>query len=390
VESGNDEIAQLAANFNRMAAHLEEYRRSSLGELLQAQQAAQAAIDSIPDPVLVFASEGVLISANQGADRLLALGDSEGSIQPLARLEPALREAIETARAHVIGGRGPYSARALEDAVRVQTREGEAFLLPRATPVYSADGSVTAVTVILQDVTRLRRFGELTSDLVATAAHELRTPLTSLRMAIHLCLEETAGPLSAKQADLLYAAREDCERLHDTVNELLDLARLQGSRGELHRRRVDPKALVESVCTRLDGIGRERGVPVEVDLPPYLPAVDVDPDRIEVVLTNLVDNALKHSPAGSAVRVAASEAVGSIRIEVCDAGPGIPAEDRSRVFDKFYRLPTAPPGGSGLGLSIARELVLSHGGEIGVNGNRDPATGEERGALFWFTLPIAV
>jgi signal transduction histidine kinase len=373
-----------------MAAHLEEYRRSSLGELLQTQQASQAAIDSIPDPVLVFAGEGVLISANESAERVLGIGEAEESIEPLARLEPTLRAAIDAARTHVLGGRGPYAPKSLEEAVRVQTRDGEAFFLPRATPVYSAERTVSAVTVILQDVTRLRRFGELTSDLVATAAHELRTPLTSLRMAIHLCLEETAGPISPQQADLLYAAREDCERLHDTVDELLDLARLQGSRGELERERLDVKTLLEHVTARLEGIARERAVDIEVAVPPLLPAITGDRDRLEVVLTNLLDNALKHSPAKSSVRVAAHAVpeAGAVRIEVHDSGPGIPEEHRARVFDRFYRLPTAPAGGSGLGLSIAREIVRSHGGEIGVDGTAD-ASGEGSGATFWFTLPAA-
>ena len=96
-----------------------------------------------------------------------------------------------------------------------------------------AEGELRGAAVVLQDVTRLRRFDELKNDLVATVAHEFRTPLTSLRMAIHLCLEEAAGPLTEKQADLLFAAREDCERLQAIVDDLLDLSRIQAGREEL-------------------------------------------------------------------------------------------------------------------------------------------------------------
>src|SRR6185295_18828418 len=117
------------------------------------------------------------------------------------------------ARSHVLRGLGAYSPRGLEDALRVRRPEGERQLLVRATPVYASGGNVGAVTVVFQDVTRLRRFDELAGDLIATAAHEFRTPLTSLRMAIHLCLEQVPGPINDKQADLLHAAREDCERL---------------------------------------------------------------------------------------------------------------------------------------------------------------------------------
>ena len=104
--------------------------------------------------------------------------------------------------------------------------------------------------MILQDVTRLHRFDQLKNDLVATVAHEFRTPLTSLRMAIHLCLEQAAGPLTEKQSDLLYAARDDCERLQRIVDELLDLARIQGGRMQLRRRRVAPRALIEEAARR--------------------------------------------------------------------------------------------------------------------------------------------
>src|SRR5207248_1147029 len=107
-------------------------------------------------------------------------------------------------------------------------------------------GGIVGAAIVLQDVTRLRRFDELKNDLVATVAHEFRTPLTSLRMAIHLCVEETAGPLTDKQADLLHAAREDCERLQTIVDELLDLARIQSGRIELDLRPMDTMALLDA------------------------------------------------------------------------------------------------------------------------------------------------
>ena len=114
----------------------------------------------------------------------------------------------------------------------------------RATPVYEQRGRINGVTAILQDVTRLRRFDELKDDLVATVAHEFRTPLTSLRMAIHLVLEGVAGPLTEKQGDLLYAARDDCQRLQRTVDELLDLARIQSGKLSMQPRPLRAADLV--------------------------------------------------------------------------------------------------------------------------------------------------
>ena len=181
------EIGQLARDFNAMADSLRSYRQSSLGELLQAQASAQAAIDSLPDPVLVFGADGTLLNANRIAEALLGVRlDAEA---PLAPMPPEVRAVVDRVRTHVLAGDGPYVPRGFDEAVLVSSSEGAMALLPRATPVVGEGGGVLGATVVLQDVTRLRRFDELKNDLVATVAHEFRTPLTSLRMAIHLCVE---------------------------------------------------------------------------------------------------------------------------------------------------------------------------------------------------------
>ena len=127
----------------------------------------------------------------------------------------------------------------------MEASDGNRALLPRANPVSSDEGQLLGATVVLQDVTRLRRFDELKDDLVATVAHEFRTPLTSLRMAIHLLAEQTVGPLNEQQLDLVGAAREECERLQGIVDDLLDLARIRSGRLELHPREVSTELLLE-------------------------------------------------------------------------------------------------------------------------------------------------
>jgi len=381
--AGGDEIAQLATTFNAMADRLDRYRRSSLGELLLAQQAAQAAIDSLPDPVAVFDSEGELLIVNRAAESLLGLGTGAGTRAALDRIDPALRAVIDQARGHVLGGKGAYIPRGFEDAVRLPADgEGDCYYLARATPVYGEQGGITGATVILQDVTRLHRFDQLKNDLVATVAHEFRTPLTSLRMAIHLCLEQVPGPLTDKQSDLLYAARNDCERLQRIVDELLDLARIQGGRMQLQRRRVAPRTLVDDALDAQTALAAERHVELVADVGVALPEIEVDRERMQLVFANLLTNAIRHSPHGAAVRLRTSAANGAVRFEVRDQGPGIAPEQREVIFEKFAQGGNAP-GGAGLGLSIAREIVTAHGGQIGV----DSELG--RGSTFWFTLPTS-
>jgi two-component system, NtrC family, sensor histidine kinase KinB len=375
---GRDELARVAHEFNDMAAKLEIYRKSSLGDLLQAQQASQAAIDSIPDPVVVFGIDGGVLSANEAAEALLRTESIAAKQSPLALVEPGLRAAIERVRDHVLAGKGPYVPKGFEEA----EADGERWLLPRATPLYSEERGVIGVTVIVQDVTRLRRFDELRQNTVATVAHEFRTPLTSLRMAIHLCVEGAAGELNPKQLDLLGAARDDCERLQTIVDDLLDLAKLQSGKVELDRRPISAEDLVDDALEAHRAEAARGGVELTSHVTPTLDPITGDAARLRLVLANLVSNSLRHTPKGGTVRVTAEPAEGpKIRFEVTDDGEGIPAEHLPRVFERFYRVP-GTAGGAGFGLSIAREIVEAHGGEIGASS--EPG----QGSTFWFTLPV--
>ncbi len=394
---GDDEIAAVAVEFNSMAERLERYRASSLGELLQAQQAAQAAIDGIADPVVLLDGTGKLQGANTAASSLLAINTERAGADPFAGVDPGVRALIDRLRGHVLAGKGAYVPKGFEEAVRVPSVPDERVLLPRATPIYGEDGTVAGAAIVLQDITRLFRFDELKNDLVATVAHEFRTPLTSLRMALHLVTEEAVGPLTTKQADLLFAARDDCERLQVIVDELLNLSRIESGTIELHRRRTDPGALIDMAIEPHRPAAEQAEVTIRSEVLPGLPEVFVDADRVQLVFANLLTNAIRFAPRSSEVVVRARAAAATvdagahrvatathIRFEVSDGGPGIPAEHQAGLFEKFFRVPGSPEGGSGLGLFIAKGIVQAHGGEIGI----DSQVG--RGTTFWFTVPVAV
>ena len=379
---GKDELADLAREINTMADHLQRYRQSSLGELLEAQLAAQATIDSLPDAVLVIALGGELRHANQAAETLLKVQTEAGS-SALATLDPAVRAVIERLRQHVAGGHGAYVPKGLEEAIEITTADGKRALLPRAAPLYAEEGDVVAATIVLQDVTRLRRFEELRNDLVATVAHEFRTPLTSLRMAVHLLSEETVGPLTRKQADLVFAAREDCDRLQSIVDELLDLSRIQADRIELRSAALDPEEVIRTVIDGHASEAEARHAHVHAEVLPGMPAILADRERIQLVLDNLISNAIKYGPEGGDITIRATEQGDFLRIEVIDHGPGIPPEYQQAIFEKYVRVPGAPKGGAGIGLYIAHEIVHAHGGEIGV------VSEPGKGSTFWFTVKLA-
>ena len=377
--TGRDELAQLAAHVNGMAARLKQYRQSSIGELLLAQQASQAAIDGLPDPVVVFDVHGALLAVNRAAEALLGLSLEHADGEPLDALAPSVRAVLRDARDHVLKGKGAYAPKGFEEAIRVPSGEVERYLLPRATPVHAEEGDIAGATVMLQDVTRLRRVDELRNDIVATLARELSAPLAALRMGIHLCLEQAAGPLTEQQSDLLYACRDDCDRLQSIVDELLHLARIQGTAVELHERVTVPASLVDTAVDAQRALAVKHHVHLESDVPTGTGDVYADRERVRVVLMNLLTHSIRRSPPGSAVMVRARRAAGEVRFEVTDAGEAISKELQSTVFDRFAPHDAAN-GGTGVELSFAKEIVEAHGGRIGIDSERGAGT------TFWFTL----
>jgi NtrC-family two-component system sensor histidine kinase KinB len=381
--SSRDEIGQLATQFNQMAEHLQEYRESSLGELLLAQRASQATIDSIPDPVIVFNADGNILEMNREAENLWRANFAGAGAKTLETLPPEVRSTLDRAKGHVLGGKGAYMPGGFEDAFSVGESAAVRWFLLRATPVYEEQGKIAGVTAILQDVTKLHRLDELKNNLVATVAHEFRTPLTSLRMAVHLCLEGVAGPLTEKQGELLHAAREECERLQGTVDELLDLARIQSGRVELEPTSVPAAELIETAVASLRAAAAEKKINLQADAFLVHDSVSADAERMQIVFSNLIVNALRHTPEQGIVRVRGLAVDHSVRFEISDTGDGIPKEYQSKVFERFFRVPGAPVGATGLGLSFCKEIVESHGGQIGVES--EPG----HGSTFWFTLPVA-
>src|SRR5262249_38114747 len=293
---------------------------------------------------------------------------------------PAIREIVQRVGGHVLAGKGSYVPRGFEEAVRVSFPSGDRSFLPRATPVYGKGRQIVASAIVLQDVTRLRRFDELRNDVVATVAHEFRTPLTSLQMAIHLCVNQKVGPLTEKQADLLYAAREDCARLQTLVDDLLDLSRIQTGKVEMQRRPMDVKELMEEQVAAHRTEAEARRVVLAAEPPAPGLSILADPSRISLVLSNIISNAIRHTGQGGRVAVRSVPSNGSVRLEVSDTGEGIAPEFQERIFEKFFQVPGAKVGGSGLGLTIAKEIVLAHDGQIGVESEVG------KGSTFWFSL----
>jgi signal transduction histidine kinase len=373
VQSG-DELGRMAEAFNKMAAKLRAYRQSTTAQILEAQQITESALRAFPDPIVVFSPEKKIQLQNAAAERFLA---QIGSLDSLGSLTALIDASLQ--------GSADFQPTSFDKAISVSLDASEKFFLPRVLAMRNEAGSVVGVVVALQDVTRFRVADDVKTDLIATVSHELKTPLTSMQMAVYLLLEEKIGPLNPKQTELLLAARNNSDRLFEMVEDLLDLARFEGGAALIEKKTLPAQLLVEGVAEREKELVQSRGLELKVKTESHLPRVEVSLPRINQVFANFISNAVKHSPHGSVITLSARREGGkSVRFSVRDEGPGIPKELQRRIFDKFFRVSESGDEGAGLGLSIAREIVLAHGGSIGVESDK------EKGSEFFFILPALV
>lgn len=220
-------------------------------------------------------------------------------------------------------------------------------------------------------------------DLIGNVAHELRTPLATIKGSMEGLIDNV---LPAETVTFQQIYRE-ADRLQRLVQDLQELSRVEAGAFELNIRPVPVRDLVQSAVARLGRQYEEKGVSLEIDVPPLLPPVKADQDRIDQVLLNLVGNALQYSSATGRVRITARRHRAEVHIAVSDSGVGIAAEHLPLIFTRFYRVDKSRArvgGGSGIGLTIAKHLVEAHGGRIWAE-----SPGPQQGSTFTFTLPIA-
>jgi two-component system, NtrC family, sensor histidine kinase KinB len=370
--SSRDELGQLAEAFNKLAGKLRNYRQVTSDQILQARQLTEIAFSAFPDAVFACSADGKINFLNPSAVKLLAGTETRG------RLPDAVIPLMERA----LKGESDYLPTSFDKAIAMRVDDQEKYFLPRVVGMRDENGQIFGAVIILQDVTRFRLLDEVKTNLVSTVSHELKTPLTSVRMGLHLLLEERIGSLTRKQTEILLAARDDSERLLRIINDLLDLARLESNEARQVFETVSPESLIKTAVDRGEPLAESRGFKLKAKAESGLPLVNVDPRQIHHVFSNLISNAAKHSKFGDTIVVAAQPRKGFVRFSVADSGPGIPKEFQSKLFERFFRLPGSDREGVGLGLAITREIVTAHGGSVGLNSS--PGEGSE----FYFDLPV--
>jgi hypothetical protein len=339
-------------------------------------------IDRIADAVLVLDHDGTVIAANSAACRLSGFPRNE--LEGAACAE--ILDARDDSGARVWASGWPRSTdlrgvRAIP-ATPVTIRDKRGKRIPvSVTGSYSRDagGAVDSLVLSLRDATRASDGGGV--EIVSTVSHELRSPLTAVKGYTSLLLNRWERLTDEQKRSMLQQVNNDADRVTRLITELLDISRLETGRLTLRRQLVDLPKLTASVVAKVS-----LGYPdldAAVEFPAGFPKVYADPDKVEQVLTNLVENACKYgSPSGMSICGSVGDDAGLVVVTVTDRGEGILQEDLPKVFTKFFHRSEGRPTGSGLGLWISRGLVEAHGGQLSVESIRG------QGSSFRFTLPL--
>lgn len=342
-------------------------------ELRESESRSRAMLRAIPDMVFRLSRDGEYLDykaetgANLFAPPEVFLGKRIVDILPspvARRTVLAITEALRTGKTQV-----------LEYALPLQ---GE----PREFEARIAVSSAEEVVAIVRDITQRKEVDRLKDEFISIVSHELRTPLTSLRGFTELMLARNFSP--EKQRELLSIMQKEATRLTALINDFLDLQRMESGQQSYHRADVDLAAVLRASVALFTNTAENHTFRVQI--PEHLPPVQADADRLHQVLINLLSNAVKFSPQGGVITTAIRYEGNEVFVSVADQGIGIPPEELPKVFDRFFRVDNRDIrniGGTGLGLTLVKDIIASHGGSVWVESTPG------QGSTFFFTLPIS-
>ena len=375
------ELDEVAREFNSMAERLENYDRMNVERIVYEKSKTEAIIESLEDGVVLIDSDGIVSHINEVAALILGIEPSEalGSrFDDLSSNHPhyiRVRDAIRTLN------KSDTELQRVEVQLHIRGRDHSYILKP---VTLRQEGRALGTLLILQDVTYLRDQDRARTNLVATLSHELRTPLTSLALLAELLRREEES-LTPKQREILRAVLEETSRMKQLSDNLLNLARGQIPLIAVQRVALDLAKIVNDVTQRFGIQAQEKNVRIDSKID-QLPEMQGDPVKLSWVVSNLIGNALRYTPEGGTIAVAARTAGEHLaHLEVSDTGPGIAPEIRDHVFERFaqYGANGYASGSAGLGLAIVKDIVEAHGGRIFVESNNG------HGSRFIVQLPVA-
>ncbi len=349
-------------------------------KIINEKKQTEAVIRSIAEGLVVVDAQGKVVMINPAAEKLLGVSRQD-------KVGKSLTEGMKDEQLISLSQGSPDKE---EREIELTSRQDETKKVLRASTavIENENGQTIGMVSVLSDITKQKELDNLKSAFVANVSHELRTPLVAIDKSLTLILEKEAGELSQTQEQFLSIAQRNLKRLSALINDLLDLSKLEAGKMEVRRKRMAINNVIQEVIDSLNNWARSKNITLEKRIEDMLPDVEIDPDRLAQVLTNLVGNAVKFTPNDGKITLEAKLSDGKKELEVSvkDTGIGIAPEDLPKIFSKFYQCGgdrmISDVNGTGIGLSIAKEIVELHGGKVWVESEKN------QGARFIFTLPL--
>ncbi len=372
----NDETGRLAGEFNDMTLRLREFERSSLGTLMAERNRSIAILKSISDPLLVLDAFWRILLINDACGEFF--GIEEGRVTGRHFLEAIPDGELFAAVEQLAADAGDHGR------VVCIRRGGEHYFNLMVRRLNSQEEFGGGYIVAFQNVTGLKELERVRTDFLATISHEFKTPLTCVMMAASMLEEGGMGSLNSEQEDAVRAIREDGETLLGLVNSLLELMRIESGKEVYRFAPCAARQIASAALEAFEELAARKHVSLVDAMPDGLPDVRADSEKIRWVLNNLIGNALKATAEGGAVTLGAVRSGSFVKLSVRDTGEGIPPEYLQKIFDRFVQVEArdVEVRGTGLGLTVSREIVRDHGGDIWA----DSIPGA--GSTFTFTLPV--
>ncbi|WP_339214819.1 ATP-binding protein [Ornithinibacillus sp. FSL M8-0202] len=359
----HDEIGELAMAFNHMGRQLKFH----INALRQEKEQLSSIVNSMADGVITLSRSGEIIATNQPAERFIEDWYFEKNLQSNTESRKLPKELLDTLQ-QVIEGE--------KEVIEEITLQGRTWVMIM-TPLYD-QAYIRGAVAVIRDMTEERRLDKLRKDFIANVSHELRTPISMLQGYSEAIVDDIAETKEEKNelAQIIY---EESLRLSRLVNELLDMASMEAGHLTLKKEKVDITPYIERIFRKFQGIAAENQIEMSLAKDIQEAQAYFDPDRIEQVFTNLIDNAIRHTSEGGFVKVSVTNDDSGLSVSVEDSGSGIPEEDLPFVFERFYKADKSRTRnkhvkGTGLGLSIAKNIVKSHRGTITVKSKLDIGT----------------
>jgi PAS domain S-box-containing protein len=375
--TSRNEVGILAEEFNSMRRNL----KNAVGNLIKEEKKMTAIVNSLAEGLVLVDQNNRVLHINPTAEYLLNISANQiGSDFAQVIQNPELTKIFKESQAQI----------SLNKTVTfevVLNRDGKKLVLRVvACPFLDENGFALGTVYVFDDMTREKEIDRMKSDFINLVSHELRTPLTSIIGFVSLILDGKTGAINEKQKDSLNRVQRQSKRLAALITDLLDISRIESGRIQMKQ---EPISLMEVATQRIEEIRPQadaKSIRLSLIAPERLPQMIGDEERIGQVFTNLIGNAIKFTPEQGEVVVKIKVDGNLLHVEVIDTGPGIPIEERQKVFDKFYQLSdvhTRPQGGSGLGLAITKGIIEEHGGTLWVD-DGDHGIGSN----FQFVLPL--